>query len=308
MTVGPSSAIPRSVLSVPGSRWDMIQKALSSPADAVFLDLEDAVAPEAKPAARQTVARALAELDWHGRRRGYRINALDTPFAYRDLIEVVEASGAALDRIVVPKVNRPEDVVVVETLLHQLELATGLDHRIGLEVQIETAAGVVHCDAIAAASPRIEALVYGPGDFAGSVRMPSTAIGARDEWDDRYPGHRHGYVMQRILVAARAAGIAVYDGPVANFRDPDGYRASALVARSLGYDGKWCIHPSQIAIANEVFTPTEAELDWAERVVAAYEAATRAGQGAIALDNTMLDAASIKMAQAVRGRRGTRDT
>lgn len=296
------STSPRSVLSVPGSRWEMIQKALASEADAVFLDLEDAVAPDAKPGARDTVVRALTELDWRGRPRAYRINALDTPYCYRDLIEVVERGGGSLDRIIVPKVDRPEDVVVVETLLRQLELATGLERRIGLEVQIETAAGVAHCEAIAAASPRIEAIVYGPGDYAASVRMPAESIGGHDAWDERYPGHRHGYVMQRILVAGRAAGIRVYDGPVANFRDLEAYRRSALIARSLGYDGKWCIHPAQIPIANEVFTPGAEELTWAKRAVAAYEAATAAGQGAVALDGVMLDEASIKMARATLGR------
>lgn len=294
-------AVERSVLSVPGSNWSMIQKALATAADEVLLDLEDAVAPGAKAESRGTVARALRDLDWGGRPRVFRMNALDTPFFYGDLIEVVEQAGARLDRIVLPKVNRPEDVYVVETLLAQIEVNAGITRPIGLEVQIESAEGVVNCERIAAASRRVEAIIYGPGDFTASVRMPAVSIGTPDEWDAAYPGHRYHYVMQRILVAGRAAGIRVIDGPVADFRDLDAFRRSAQVARVLGYDGKWCIHPSQVAIANEIFSPTEEEVAWARRVVAAYDEATREGRGAISVDSKMIDAASIKMARNVLG-------
>lgn len=290
-------AVQRSMLAVPGANWRMIEKALASAADTIFLDLEDAVAPDAKATGRETVIRALRELDWGSKPRIFRMNALDTPFFYRDLIDIVEAAGDRLDRIIVPKVNRPEDVYVVDTLLTQLEAHRGIRHRIGLEVQIETAEGVINCERIATASPRIAAIVYGPGDYSASVRMPSTAIGALDAWDAAYPGHRFQYVMHRILVAGRAAGILVIDGPFADFRDPEGCRRSAMIGRTLGYDGKWCIHPGQIDIINEVFSPTEEEVAWAERVIAAYEAATAEGRGAITLDNQMIDAASIRMAQ-----------
>ena len=294
MTVG---TVERSVLSIPGGTWRMIEKGLASEADVAILDLEDAVAPSAKAAGRETVIRALTSLDWGTKPPAFRVNALDTPYFYRDLIEVVEAAGDRLDRIVVPKVNRPEDVYVVDTLLTQLEAAGGFSRRIGLEVQIETAEGLINCERIAAASPRIRAIVYGPGDYAASVQMPAVAIGGADEWDAAYPGHRFHYVMQRILVAGRAAGVLVIDGPVADFRDLEAFRRSATIARALGYDGKWCIHPSQIPIANEVFAPAPAEVAWARRVVDTYAAAQQKGQGSIAVDGKMVDAASIKMAE-----------
>ena len=288
----------RSVLATPGSNPRMIEKALASAADLVFLDLEDAVASSEKPAARQAVLRALRELDWQGKPRLVRVNALDSPFFLRDLTDVVDAAAPALDRLIVPKVNRPEDVYVVATLLHQIEIAHDLPRPIGLEVQIETAQGLLNCPAIAAADPRIEAIVFGPGDYAASVRMPATAIGTADAWDAAYPGHRYHAPMHQILVAGRAAGLRVVDGPFADVRDADGLRRSCLTARALGYDGKWCIHPDQIAITNEVFSPTDDEIAWARRVVASAEAAARVGKGALAIDGTMIDAASVRMAQA----------
>ncbi len=288
----------RSLLAVPANRRKMVEKALSSDADAVFLDLEDAVAPDDKAAARQDVIGALRDLDWRGRPTLYRANALDTPYFYRDLIEVAEAAGDSLDAVMVPKVNRPEDLHVVATLLAQLELAAGLERgRIGIEAQIESAEGLTNADAIARATDRLQALHFGPGDFAASLRMPQTSIGVMDEWDEAYPGHRFHYAMQRIVVAARAAGGRVLDGPVADYGDEEGLRQSCLVARSLGFDGKWCIHPAQIGTVNEVFSPTEGEVEWAEKVVAAYERANAAGSGAVSVDGQMVDAASIKMAR-----------
>jgi citrate lyase beta subunit len=280
----------RSELAVPGSSERMIAKALGSDADVVFLDLEDAVAPAEKVAARETVARALRSGAWGDKARAYRVNPLDSPNFYRDLIEVVEAVEGELDVVVVPKVNRPEDVYVVATLLAQLEAAVGLPRRIGLEVQIETAAGLANCERIAAASDRIEALTFGPGDFAASAGMPAAKIGMPDEWDARYP-------MSRIVIAARAAGVRPIDGPYADFRDLEGLRRSAEIARALGFDGKWCIHPAQIAVVNEVFTPSADEIAWARRVVAALGSAERSGEGAVAIDGQMIDAASIRMAR-----------
>ncbi len=287
----------RSVLVTPASSRPMVEKAVTSPADVALLDLEDAVAPDQKAAARAEVIRALRDLDWGVKPRSYRVNALDTPFFYRDLIDVVEAAGDRVDRIVVPKVDRPEDVYVVATLLGQIEAGQGLDRQIGLEVQIETATGLANCDAIAAASHRVEAIVFGPGDYAASVRIPAAAIGSPDEWDAVYGGQRFHYPMHRILVAGRAAELRVVDGPFADFRHEEGFRRSCRVARALGFDGKWCIHPAQIAIANEIFSPSEAEVEWARRVVAAHEAAERDGRGAVAVDGRMIDAASIRMAR-----------
>ena len=288
----------RSLLAVPANRRKMVEKALASGADGVFLDLEDAVAPDDKASARKAVTNALEELDWRGRPRLYRANALDTPFFYRDLIEVVEGAGVSLDGVMVPKVNRSEDLYVAATLLAQLESATGLEPgKIKLHAQIESAEGFTNVDAIARAADRLEALHFGPGDFAASLRVPQTSIGVTDEWDEAYPGHRFHYAMQRIVVAARAAGLRVLDGPVADYGDEEGLRRSCLVARSLGFDGKWAIHPAQIGAVNEVFSPTEKEVEWAKKVVAAYEEANAAGSGSVSVEGQMVDAASIRMAR-----------
>jgi citrate lyase beta subunit len=289
---------PRSILAVPGSNLEMAGKALASGADVVFLDLEDAVAPGEKAGARKSIIRALRELDWQDRPTRYRANALDTPYFYRDLVEIVEEAGDKLDAVMIPKVQRQRDLHVADTLLSQLESAVGLEAgRIKIEGQIESAEGLANVDDIAHATERLTALHFGPGDFAASVRMPQTNIGTMDEWDEIYPGHRFHYAMQRIVVAARAAGLRAVDGPVADYRDEEGLRQSCLIARSLGFDGKWCIHPAQIEVVNEVFSPTEREIEWAKKVVKAYEEASAAGSGAISIDGQMIDAASIKMAQ-----------
>lgn len=290
--------VSRSVLAVPASKWKMVERGPSSGADLFFLDLEDAVAPNEKAAARNNVVRAVEELDWHGKPTFYRMNSLDTPYFYRDVIEVVEEAGEGLDLILVPKVERPEDLHTVGTLLTSVELGAGLEPgKIKLEAQIETAEGLVNIDSIARATDRLEALVFGPGDYAASVRMPQTSVGTMDEWDEAYPGHRFHYAMHRIVVAARAANLRVVDGPVADYRDEEGLRKSCLVARSLGFDGKWCIHPDQIGTVNEAFSPTEKEIEWARKVVEAYEEASAAGSGSISVDGQMIDAASIRMAQ-----------
>ena len=276
----------------------MVEKALTSDADAVFLDLEDAVAPGGKAAARRDVVRALKELDWGARPALFRANALDTPYFYRDLIEVVEGAGASLDAVMVPKVNRPADLHAVSVLLSQLEQATDLQRgKIKLEAQVESAEGLTNVDAIARATPRLETLHFGPGDFAASLRMPQTSIGVMDEWDEAYPGHRFHYAMQRIVVSARAAGLRALDGPVADYGDEEGLRRSCRISRSLGFDGKWCIHPAQIEVVNEAFSPTNEEVEWARKVVVAYEEANAAGSGSVSVDGQMVDAASIRMAQ-----------
>ena len=294
---------PRSLLAVPAMRRKMVEKALASDADAIFLDLEDAVAPDDKAGARAGVIGALKELDWRGRPALFRANALDTAFFYRDLIEVVEEAGHALDAVIIPKVSGPEDLHAVSTLLSGLELAMDLEPgKTGLEAQIESAEGLTNADAIARATPRLGAIHFGPGDFAASLHMPQTSIGVMDEWDESYPGHRFHYAMQRIVVAARAAGVRVLDGPVADYGDEEGLRRSCLTARSLGFDGKWCIHPAQIPVINEVFSPTDKEVEWAEKVVAAYEEANAAGSGSVSVDGQMVDAASVKMARSVLDR------
>ena len=286
------------MLAVPASKWKMVERGPSSGADLFFLDLEDAVAPNEKTAARENLIRAIKELDWQGRPAFYRMNSLDTPYWYRDVIEVVEEAGEGLGLILVPKVERPEDLHTLDTLLRGVEASVGLESgKVKLEAQIETALGLAKIEAIAGATDRLEALVFGPGDYAASIRMPQTSIGTMDEWDEAYPGHRMGYVMQRIVVAARVGGVRAVDGPVADYRDEEGLRKSCLVARSLGFDGKWCIHPAQVETVNEVFSPTEWEIEWARKVVGAYEKANAIGSGSISVDGQMIDAASIKMAQ-----------
>ena len=299
----------RSLLAVPATRRKMAEKALASAADAVFLDLEDAVAPDSKAAARTDVVHALEELDWEDRPALFRANALNTPYFYRDLIEVVERAGDSLDSVMIPKVNRPEDLYAVSMLLSQLELAMELERgKIKLEAQIESAEGLANVDSIASATSRLEALHFGPGDFAASVSMPQTSIGVMDEWDEAYPGHRFHYAMQRIVVAARATGLRVLDGPVADYSDEEGLRRSCLIARSLGFDGKWCIHPAQIAIVNETFSPTARDVEWAKKVVAAYEEANATGSGSVSVDGHMVDAASIKLARNTLGKVPKKDS
>jgi citrate lyase subunit beta/citryl-CoA lyase len=283
----------------------MIARALASDADMVMIDLEDSVAPDAKPAARRTVAEALRDGDWRGRPRVFRVNALDSPWFVHDLVEVIGAAEGQVDLVVVPKVGSVADAHAVATVLRSLELAMGYDRPIGIEAQIESARGLIACEEIATAA-RVEALVFGPGDYAATIGMPLTAIGMPDRWDDDYPGHRWDYALQRVLVAARAAGIRAIDGPFADFGDGAGFRSSCLTARALGYDGKWCIHPNQVPIANEVFASSESELDWARGVLEANEAAERRGEGAFAIGGQMADAATLRMARSslARARRG----
>jgi citrate lyase beta subunit len=296
---GKDARLERSALFVPASRWAMIEKAAGSAADAVIIDLEDAVAPAEKEAARANVVRALRELDFGPRLRVYRINGLDTPFAYRDLIEVVEAAGERIDLVMVPKVSGPEDVGFVERLLSQIELAKGLARPIGIEAQIETARGFLYAREIAAASPRLEALIYGPGDYAAALRAPLSSIGERDEHDALYPGHRWHAVMHTIVAAARANGLRCLDGPFAGLKAPEGLDHASRVARAIGFDGKQVIHPAQIPTVNRVFSPPADEVTRAEAVLKAYAQAVAQGRGAASLDGKMIDAANIRMAMVI---------
>ncbi|MCC6314907.1 MAG: CoA ester lyase [Thermomicrobiales bacterium] len=288
----------------PASNPRMVAKAAASEADLAILDLEDAVAPAAKVAARAAIVAAFRDLDWGGKPRAYRINALDTPWCYRDLIEIVEPAAELVDRIIVPKVENAGDIAFVDRLLTQLERAAGRATPIAIEAQIESPTGLSAAREIAAASARVAALVFGPGDYAAAAGMPLTAIGTPDAWDAAYAGHRWGYAMHELLIAARSAGARAIDGPYADFRDLDGFRRTCGAARALGYDGKWCIHPSQIPVANSVFRPTADELAAARAVLVAYEASLAAGCGALALDGMMVDAASLRMARATLARAG----
>ena len=290
----------RSFLSVPASNPRRFETALATEADVVLLDLEDSVVPAQKPASRANIITAARELDWGRRRLAYRVNGLDTPFFYRDLIEIVEEVAGRVGHIVVPKVGRPEDIAVVDTLLRQIEMSVAAEPgRIRLQAQIETAAGLINVERIAGASPRLGSLIFGPGDFSASVGMPLTSIGAMDEWDARYPGHRYHYVMARMVTAAAAYGLGAVDGPLADFHDDEGLRASCYRARALGYSGKWCIHPAQVPIINEIFTPTDAERAWAQQVMDAYRESQGEGQGAMRLGDRMIDEASVRMARTI---------
>jgi citrate lyase subunit beta/citryl-CoA lyase len=289
--------LERTMLFVPASRWPMIEKAAKSAADAVCIDLEDAVAVDEKAAARANVVRAYRELDFGARLRMFRVNGLDTHFAYRDVIEVVEAAGDAIDLIMLPKANSPRDVHFVDTLLTQIESAQGFARAIGIEAQIETAAGFLNAREIAQASARLEALIFGPGDFAASMRAPMANIGEFDANDALYPGHRWHAVMQTIVAAARANGLRAIDGPYAGFKDAAGFERSSRIARAMGFDGKQCIHPAQLAMANAVFSPAPDEVAHARRVVEACERAAAEGRGAASLDGKMIDAANIRMAR-----------
>ena len=275
----------------------MIEKAKGLPADEVFLDLEDAVAADAKAEARTRVAVALAEPGWAGQLRGVRVNDWSTPWTHADIIEVVATAGESLDIVVLPKVTDASHVHALDLLLGQLEATHGLPvGRIGIEAQIENAKGLTNLDAIAAA-PRMQALVLGPADMAASLNMRTLEVGEQPEGYD--VGDAHHHVLMRILVAARAHGVLAIDGPFLKVRDVDGFRRIAGRSAALGYDGKWVLHPDQIEAGNEIFSPRQEAYDRAELILEAYEWHTsRAGgaRGAVMLDDEMIDEASRKMA------------
>ena len=291
--------LTRSQLYVPASKPAMIQKAAASAADAVCIDLEDSVTLAEKASSRANVIHALKEIDFGRRVRMFRINGLDTPFAYRDLVEVVEAAGDRLDAVMIPKVGSARDIEFVDTLLTQIEAHIRLTRQIGLEAQIETASGFLHAAEIAGASPRLEALIFGAGDYAASMRMPSSAIGEADEHDEIYPGHRWHAVMHTIVAAARVNGLRCLDGPYAGYTDAAGLARACQIALAMGFDGKQCIHPAQLAAVNATFTPSLEEVTKAGAVLKAYEAAAAAGQGAATHDGRMIDAANLRMARTI---------
>lgn len=300
----------RSQLSVPGIRPELFEKAAQSAADVIFLDLEDSVAAADKAKARENVISGLRDLDWRGKTVSVRVNGLDTPFMYRDVIDVMEQAGERIDLMLIPKVNRAADVQAVDMLLTQIEMAKGYARPVGLELMIETAEGLMNVDAIAGASARAESLHFGPGDFAASTGARNVTIGggnpdyavlvgAKGGPRQTHVGDMWHYALARIVVAARAHGLRPLDGPYADFADAEGFEAAAKRAAALGCEGKWCIHPSQIAGANAVFAPTPGEVDQARRILAAMDEAARAGKGAATLEGRMIDIASIRQAEVV---------
>jgi malyl-CoA/(S)-citramalyl-CoA lyase len=297
----------RSELAVPGSNVRMLEKAPRLGADIVMLDLEDAVAPDDKEQARRNVVNALLEQDWGSCSVSVRINGLDTHYCYRDVVDVVEQAGAHIDTILIPKVGRAGDVHMVATLLDQIETAVGIQRQIGIAVLIETAMGMVNVDEIAMACPeRMEAMVFGVADSAASIQSHTASIGGVDpnysvltdgDERERHWGDQWHYPLARIAVTCRAHGLRPIDGPYGDFTDPAGYLAAARRAAVLGYEGKWAIHPSQIELANDVFTPDAHLVDRTRRIIAAMREAAKEGRGAVSLDGRLIDAASIRMAE-----------
>jgi len=291
----------RSCLAVPGSSPKMIDKAKGLPADQVFLDLEDACAPLAKPEARGTIVAALNEGGWGDTIRVVRVNDLTTHWTYRDVVQVVEGAGANLDCLMLPKVQTAEQVVWLDTLLTQIEQTMGYEvGRIGIEAQIENARGLINVDAIAAASARVETIIFGPADFMASINMKSLVVGEQPPGYD--VGDAYHYILMRILMAARANDKQAIDGPYLQIRDVDGFRRVSGRSAALGFDGKWCLHPGQIDACNEVYAPRQEDYDHAELILDAYDWFTSAAggaRGAAMLGDEMIDEASRKMALVV---------
>ena len=305
-----TSRIHRSELAVPGSNPAMFEKAANSAADVVFLDVEDAVAPDDKAQARKNIIQGLNDIDWGRKSMMVRINGLDTHYMYRDVVDIVEACPR-LDMILIPKVGTAADVYAIDMMVTQIETAMGRTKRIGFEVLIETALGMANVEAIAQSSKRLEAMSFGVADYAASTRARTTVIGGVNKdsgvLTDRDADGNRAYfwtdpwhaAQTRMMVACRAYGLRPIDGPFGDFSDPDGYVAAANRAAVLGYEGKWAIHPSQIALANQVYTPSEAEVTRARRIMQAMDEAAKAGKGAVSLDGRMIDIASIRMAEAL---------
>jgi malyl-CoA/(S)-citramalyl-CoA lyase len=296
----------------PGSRPELFEKMAKSAADVVNLDLEDSVAPSDKAAARVNVIKAINGIDWGRKTLSVRINGLDTPYWVRDVVDLMEQTEGRLDLIMIPKAGNAKDVYAVDAMVSAIEAEKGRSKRLGLEVIIETAAGLAHVEEIAASSPRMQAMSLGPADYAAFMGMQTTAIGGtqanyymiEDPRDDAQPRAIHyadpwHYPTVAIVAACRTHGVLPVDGPFGDFSDPEGFRAQALRSATLGMVGKWAIHPSQVAMANEIFTPSEKAVARARRVLEAMEAAKKSGAGAVALDGKLIDLASIRQAEVV---------
>ncbi len=305
----------RSLLSVPASSERFFAKAAASAADTVMLDLEDSVAPDQKDAARRRTVEVVNTLDWGGKTLLVRINGLDTPWAWRDLVAVAEACPR-LDGVMVPKVDGPRDVQFVETLLAQVERAVSRQRPIGIEILVESAKGMANVEAIAASSPRLEAISFGPGDYAASIGNRGQRIGGPDPSYSvltdpdgngnrvRHWGDLWHYPLARLAVACRAHDLRPIDGVYVDFNDPDGYKAAAKRSLALGFEGKWCIHPSQIALANAVYSPTAEEIAWARQLLSAMGKAHGAGAGAIQIGGQMIDMAHVRQAERIVAKAG----
>jgi len=287
----------RSILSVPGHIAKMHAKASQSKVDVVMLDLEDSVPLDAKESARKSVIDSLLALDWQEKTVTYRINSLDTPFGYRDLLEVIEAAGHLLDSVVVPKVNHPGDIHFVCRMLDGIEMLKNFSRPIGIEASIESAQGLESISEIAKASDRLKTLIFGIADYSASIEAQLVSISGHGEKEEQiYPGHRWNFEMSRIVMAAKANGLMAIDAPYGNFKDPEGLQRSAAMACALGFNGKWAIHPDQIEIINQIFSPSKEDIARAEKVLAAYKQAEDEGRGAVAVEGRMIDRATIRLA------------
>lgn len=288
----------RSILSVPGHVEKMHGKASNSNADVIMLDLEDSVPIGEKVKARDQVIQSLLALDWSRKSVAVRVNSLDTPYAYRDLLEVVENAGSILDEIVIPKVNSSGDISFADRMLEGIELNKKLSSNIGLEASIETAEGLLRSEEIAGASNRLKTLVFGIADYSASVGARLVSISGHGEKEEElYPGHRWHYALSKIVMVAKANGCFAIDAPYGNFKDLDGLRRSAVMSCALGCDGKWAIHPGQIDIINDVFTPSNEDIELAAKVLEANAEAAKQGRGAVAVEGRMVDQATVRMAK-----------
>ena len=291
-----TSRLQRSELTVPGSSPKMFEKALNSNADYIFLDLEDAVSPNDKITARQNIVKALKEINWKekGKTISVRINSLDTHYMYRDVIEIVEGAGEKVDTLLVPKAGTASDVYMVDCLLTQIETNKKLKNKIGIECLIETALGMSNIKEIAKSSNRLEALHFGVADYAASLRARTVVIGGLNP---DYPGDQWHHGLSKLVMTCRAYGLRAIDGPFGDFNDPEAYIAAAKRGAAIGIEGKWAIHPSQIDLANKVFSPPETEVNKAKRIIEELDKAAKEGKGAAQLDGRLIDAASARMAE-----------
>ncbi len=305
-----TARLNRSELAVPGSQPQLFEKAAQSEADVIFLDLEDAVAPDDKVQARKNIIEGLNDIDWNSKTMSVRINGLDTHFMYRDVVDVIEQAGQRLDLIMIPKVGTAADVYALDMMVTQIEDAMGFTKRIGFEHIIETALGMQNVNEIASASRRNESLHFGVADYAASTRARTTIIGGvnkdyavltdpldADQTRQSHWGDMWHHPISKMIIAARANGLRPVDGPFGDFSDPDGYQAAAKRAAVLGCEGKWAIHPSQISLANKVMSPSDEEVDRAQRILEAMKVATAEGKGAVSLDGRLIDIASIRQAE-----------
>ena len=290
------SRLHRSELAVPGSSPEMFEKALNSKADYIFLDLEDAVSPMDKITARQNVIKGLKELNWKekGKTISVRINSPDTHYMYKDLIDIVEEVGDKLDTVLLPKAGTASDVYMIDCLLTQIETNKKLKNKIGIECLIETALGMSNIKEIAKSSERLEALHFGVADYAASLRARTVVIGGLNP---DYPGDQWHHGLSQLVMTCRAYGLRAIDGPFGDFNDPDAYIEAAKRGAAIGIEGKWAIHPSQIELANKVFSPPSSEVTKAKRILEELDKAAKAGKGAAQLDGRMIDAASARMAE-----------